>query len=580
MSVFEEFLKCLGWRPIQALEALYWWLTGRRVRARARLRRDVSQAPYAYQVWQKTVEFAQASAAKLSRHAGWVKEPRIVVVVLEASSTTQSEIAASLRSVLRQSYENFELVAPSSSARPDFPREASQRVTIHDGLGLMPADFTVRGDYVLFLKAGDQLSVDALLVFAESIQKNPSAEVFYSDRDELDGQVGRRNPWFKPRWDSEMFLAQDYLSDACIIGWDLASQFSQSTTLYELLLAATTKTREPVIHVPFVACHVLREGHKEDTSSRLQTVADHVASRGGKPYIGPFSSIRVKWPLPSPSPLVSIIIPTRDKVTLLEACVSSVLRLTDYTAYEIIIVDNQSSEESTARFFSDINNINRPGAPEIRVLRYDDDYNYSAINNFAAREAKGEFLCLLNNDTEIFELGWLSEMMRYAVRDEVGAVGAMLLYPDNTIQHAGVVLGMGQAAGHAHRFLPRSEPGYFAQAHIPRFVSAVTAACLVVKKAKFDAVGGLDEVAFNVAYNDVDLCLKLEQAGWRNAYVPQATLIHYESKSRGSDMSPMHIERYMRELSLLQERWGTRDIVDPAFHPYLDRSTETYSLRL
>jgi O-antigen biosynthesis protein len=214
------------------------------------------------------------------------------------------------------------------------------------------------------------------------------------------------------------------------------------------------------------------------------------------------------------------------------------------------------------------------------VLPYDRPYNYSAINNLAVREAHGPYVCLLNNDTEVIEPDWLTEMMRYAVRPIVGAVGAKLLYDDGSIQHAGVVIGIGEAAGHAHRFQPADQPGYFRQAHVAQFVSAVTAACLVVEKTKFEAVGGLDERELAVAFNDVDLCLKLEAAGWHNVYVPHAVLLHHESRSRGKDSSPKNRDRYMQELRVLQDRWGTRTYADPLHNPNLDRYSEKFIIRL
>jgi GT2 family glycosyltransferase len=214
------------------------------------------------------------------------------------------------------------------------------------------------------------------------------------------------------------------------------------------------------------------------------------------------------------------------------------------------------------------------------VIAYRRPYNYSAVNNFAVQHSAGQFICLLNNDTEIVEEEWLCEMMRYASKPEIGAVGAKLLYDDGSIQHAGVVIGLGTAAGHAHRFLPDGEPGYFNMAHLPHYVSAVTAACLVVSKSKFLEVGGLDEETFAIAFNDVDLCLKLQASGWKNVYVPYAVLIHHESKSRGSDLSAKNIERYSRELSSLQERWGTKGYQDPLHNPNLDKSSETYVLRV
>jgi GT2 family glycosyltransferase len=259
----------------------------------------------------------------------------------------------------------------------------------------------------------------------------------------------------------------------------------------------------------------------------------------------------------------------------MEACVGSVLRETDYADYDVLIVDNGSVLPQTHAWFDTVTADDR-----VSVLAYDHPYNYSAINNFAARRARGQYLCLLNNDTEIIDGAWLRELMRHAVRPGVGAVGAKLLYPDHSIQHAGVVIGLGNAAGHAHRMLPDDRPGYFALAHCAHEASAVTAACLVVERRKFDAVGGLEEAELQIAYNDVDLCLKLTQAGWRTIYAPQAILIHHESKSRGPDLSPHHIDRYRRELATLQQRWGTATLIDRMHHPRLDRASETYRIQL
>jgi GT2 family glycosyltransferase len=202
------------------------------------------------------------------------------------------------------------------------------------------------------------------------------------------------------------------------------------------------------------------------------------------------------------------------------------------------------------------------------------------LNNLAVRHAKGSYVLLLNNDTEVIAPEWLSEMMRLASRPDVGAVGAKLLYEDGSIQHAGVVVGMGEAAGHAHRFLAPGDPGYFRQPHAAQFVTAVTAACLLVQRDKYEAVGGLDEECFAIAYNDVDFCLKLQQAGWRNAYTPHAVLYHHESKSRGNDLSPTHRARYMRELEALQDRWKTKTFIDPLHSPHLDRYSETFMANL
>jgi GT2 family glycosyltransferase len=260
---------------------------------------------------------------------------------------------------------------------------------------------------------------------------------------------------------------------------------------------------------------------------------------------------------------------------VLRPCVESLLERTEYPNFEILIIDNGSIDAATAKFFREVSEDER-----VRVLTYDRPFNYSAINNFAVGHARGTFVALLNNDTEVLEPAWLTELMRYAARPEIGAAGAKLLYDDRSIQHAGVVIGIGGAAGHAHRFLPADQPGYFYMPHVAQFVSAVTGACLLVKTSKFEAVGGLDDEKLAIAFNDVDFCLKLEVAGWRNVYVPHAILLHHESKSRDSDMAPTQLPRFKRELAVLQERWGTKTYKDPLHNPNLDSSSETYVFRV
>jgi GT2 family glycosyltransferase len=339
--------------------------------------------------------------------------------------------------------------------------------------------------------------------------------------------------------------------------------------LDELVLSASLQADKPIVHVPHVLCHAASRA--DCRHSRLTSVARHLKPVGATCAPGPFGTIKVEWPLPPELPLVTIIIPTKDKLELLRPCVETVLGRTSYANFELLIIDNASVEQRTADYLAEAER-----NPRVRVLTYAKPYNFSAINNFAAEHGHGSHLCLLNNDTEVIEGNWLTEMMRYAVRPEVGAVGAKLLYDDGSLQHAGVIIGIGDAAGHAHRFLPPGDPGYFRQPHIAQFVSAVTAACLVIDKSKFQAVGGFDAAALAVAFNDVDFCLKLEAKGWRNVYVPHAVLLHHESKSRGNDTSRANIDRYRKELGVLQARWGTRTYSDPLLNPNLDRYSETF----
>jgi GT2 family glycosyltransferase len=439
----------------------------------------------------------------------------------------------------------------------------------------------IQGEFVAPLQPGSVLPSTALFRYVEALQDAPNAEMLYGDEDEIDARGERYRPWFKPLWNEEMAFAQDYVSGACAIRAEtfrraraIARQ-ARSAAPFALALETAAKDCQAPMHVPHVQCHRTCVDNRDDQSARRAVLERWLADRGAEVSTGSHGLLRVDWPLPMPMPLVSIVVPTRDKLGLLRTCVSGLLDETTYVPMEIVIVDNGSREANTLEYLAGI-----ADNPVVRVIRDNRSFNFSRLNNMAVSRARGEMLCFLNNDTEVIDGHWLSEMVRQAVRPEVGAVGAKLLYDDDSIQHAGVVVGMGDAAGHAHRFQRSGDLGYFHRADIPHFVSAVTAACLVVQKSKFEAVGGFDEEHLAVAFNDVDLCLKLESRGWRNLYQPRAVLLHHESKSRGKDISPQHIDRYKRELHVLQTRWSTFGRVDPLHHPMLDRSSETYLLRL
>jgi GT2 family glycosyltransferase len=269
---------------------------------------------------------------------------------------------------------------------------------------------------------------------------------------------------------------------------------------------------------------------------------------------------------------VSLLIPTRDGRELLQTCVESLLEKTSYRGFELVIVDNQSSAPDALEYLS---NLERHGAA--RVLRYDQPFNFAAINNFAVREARGEYVGLLNNDLEIVEPGWLEEMLSHAARPGVGAVGARLLYPDRTVQHAGVILGIGGVAGHGHKHLSADAEGYFCRARLTQDFSALTAACLLLRRETYLAAGGLDE-ELAVAFNDIDFCLRLRERGLRNVWTPWATLIHRESKSRGRETTPSKMVRFRREFEEMKRRWGDKLLADPAYNPNLTLDAENFSL--
>jgi len=578
-------LGVLRHRPDRAIAVAYWYLTRRFVRARNRLHEAAAELLPAYKTWISLVEYAEFEEFLAGEPAtDRVGRPRFSLVLHAPAWTSDAALDRTLASIYHQTCPDWNVIVTGQLQQGEV---AAPQITHLPLAGpdrasaLRPALATASGDFVIIVPPDAMLPAWALARYQQAAEEAPGAAIFYGDEDVIDDAGRRVQPWFKPLWNSELILAQDYMSNACAITTPLARavgaipQELAGCAGYALLLAATMRPGADVSHVAHVLCHLPDAPGRDDQGARLRAVARHVEAEHGSAEAGPFGTIRVRWPLPDPAPTVTIIVPTRDRVELLEACIGSLLRETRYPHYDVVVVDNQSVEPRTHAWFEAISAETR-----VSVLRYDHSYNYSAINNFAAARARGAYLCMLNNDTEIIDGAWLGELMRYATRPGVGAVGAKLLYDDRSIQHAGVVMGLGNAAGHAHRALPDDEQGYFALAHCAHHASAVTAACLVVERAKFEAVGGFDETHLQIAYNDVDLCLKLERAGWRNIYAPQAVLIHHESKSRGLDTSPQHVKRYMRELAVLQERWATTEIVDPMHHPRLDRSSETYRIRL
>ncbi|NBC36901.1 glycosyltransferase [Novosphingobium sp. FSY-8] len=593
MSLWRRLWYTAMAHPSRAVEAMYWFATGRRQRARNRLRLGIADSAHAYRLWQEEAEPPRMNAAQIAAQvAQWDQPPRISVIVHLRDRLRAAAITRMLAALAVQSYPHWELVlvcargiqTPRLAHAPRIVLTAEH--TNSPARAIAIAMQAASGDHILPLAEEAQLTSDALFHLAAAMRDNSGACVAYADQDECAEGAKRQAYWFKPQWNPDLFLAQDYLSGICLIRADAVRAHlplhpaRADAAVYALLLAITGGKGAQVLHVPRVLAHLpsaqARRGvSAQDAPARAAAVARHVMNAGGVARIGPHGTVGVEWPLPDPPPLVSILIPTRDGLDLLRLCITGVLHHTDYPAIEVLIIDNGSVQADTLDWLDRIT-----ADPRVRVLRDDGPFNFAALNNGAAAQARGEYLCMLNNDIEVLEPGWLTALMRQAVRPHVGAVGARLLYEDGSVQHAGVTIGLGDAAGHAHRFERGDDPGYFARSHAQHSVSAVTAACLVVARHKFAAVGGFDAEHLAVAFNDVDLCLKLRAAGWTNIYEPAAELIHHESKSRGRDTSPQHIARYRAELAVLQRRWGTVDHVDPLHHPQLDRMSERYRLKL
>jgi O-antigen biosynthesis protein len=541
----------------------------------------------------------------LRRIAALPRRP-LISVLMPVYNPPADLLDAAIRSVVDQIYPHWELcIADDASLKPEVaatlerwaadPRiKIVKRETNGHIVEATRSAFTLAGgEYVALLDHDDVLRPHALAEVAFALSANPGATVIYSDEDKIDRDGRRRDPYFKPDWSPDLFRAQNYLNHLTVLraeevravgGWRPGLEGSQD---YDILLRITERAPPgSIVHIPKVLYHwrmapgstATDVGEKSyATDAALRALDEHVARIGlkgrvekapGTPYY------RVVLDRPDPAPLVSLIIPTRDMADLVRTCVGSILGKTLYAPIEILIVDNNSSEPETFALFEELTR-----DPRVRVIRYPHPFNYSAINNFAVREAKGTLIGLVNNDIEVIAPEWLDEMVAHAMRPVIGCVGAKLYYPDDRIQHAGVILGIGGVAGHAHKHFRREEPGYFGRLRIAQNISAVTAACLVVRRSVYEEVGGLDEVNLTVAFNDVDFCLRVRQRGYLNLWTPFAELYHHESVSRGSDTAPERLVRAKAEIAHMLLTWQDELRRDPYYSPHLTMVHEDFSLR-
>lgn len=438
-------------------------------------------------------------------------------------------------------------------------------------------------EFVCFLQPGDRLTHDAIQRVAACVEGQPYFSLIYGDHDYLLRDRYRCFPEFKPDWNYELALAQFYLQTpifvrTAVLRALLQHRTSECMNLSELLFEIYERCgSESIAHIPTILCnrpYGNRERRREELAQHRQAVADHLRRTGQAARIETnpeaHHGLSLHFATGEDPPLVSIFIPTRNRVDLLRTCIDSIRNKTNYPRYEILVIDNGSDEPDTLRYLEEI------AGTRIRVIHDSRPFNFSALNNRAVSQARGEVLAFLNNDVEVITPGWLDEMVGIVVRPGVGAVGARLWYPDDRLQHAGVIL-VGGVAGHAHKFLPRGLTGYCDRAVLLQEFSAVTAACMVIRKAVFLEVDGFDPL-FAVAFNDVDLCLRLWTRGYRNVWTPAAELYHHESVSRGDDTAPDKIERFHRECAQMRERWGDLLRNDPAYNPNLAWDSCDFSL--
>lgn len=532
--------------------------------------------------------------------------PSLISVLMPVYQPRMEWLREAVESVRGQIYTHWELciaddASPGREVREyleGLAKEDSRiKVCFRSTNGHIPAATNsaldlASGEFVALLDQDDLLRGHALACVAEAIAEHPEAAMIYSDEDKIED--GRRSdPYFKPDWDLYLMRCHNMFCHLGVYRTALVRELGglreglEGAQDWDLVLRCADRLKEDqIVHIPKVLYHW--RIHRKSTAmadsgakpyaleAARRAISEHLQRRGihGKVELIPeFSMFRIRYDLPAPEPLVSIVIATRDRVDLLRTCVESLISSTSYGNRELVIVDNGSKDGGTLAYLEKLRA--EHGAV---VVRDEGDFNFSRLNNRGVAAANGEFILLFNNDIEVTEGAWLTEMVSLAMQSGVGCVGARLWYPNGKLQHGGVILGLGGVAAHAHRGMPKGHYGYFNRACLTHTMSAVTGACLLVRKSLYEEVGGLDEENLVIGYNDVDFCLKLRSKGYRNLICAEADLIHHESASRGEDLSGAKLERFRKEGVVLRKRWGDLLDRDPAYNPNLTDSNEDFGL--
>jgi GT2 family glycosyltransferase/glycosyltransferase involved in cell wall biosynthesis len=558
-----------------------------------------------YPAWRR--EFDQVDAVALRSALRQTRKQPLISVLLPVYNPDLGLLEAAIASIERQYYERWELcIADDASTDPKvrpFLEEKARgdariKLTFRKKNGHISACTNsaleaATGEWCALLDQDDLFAEKALAFIALEIERHPNAGLIYSDEDKMETNGVRSNPFLKPDWNPELFLGQNYINHLGVYRTDLLREIGgfregfEGSQDYDLALRCIERfTASQIRHIPRILYHwravagslaAVPDAKPYAKEAARRAIGDHLQRRGiaGRVEACPenVESHRVVYELPDPPPTVSIVIPMRDRVALLEQCIASIRKHTDYSPIEFVIVDNGSAEPATLKFLRKIEK--EIGA---RVVREKGAFNFSRLINQGAAAAAGEVILFLNNDIEAYESDWLREMVSHVSRAEVGAVGARLWYPDGTLQHGGVILGLGGVAGHAFPRVPRGHPGYFNRALLQQNCSAVTAACLVVRRKVFEDAGGFDETNLAISFNDVDFCLRLRAAGFRNVWTPYANLIHHESASRGHLLNRLEQAQFRREAAFVQRKWATELLRDPFYNPNLSLNLPGFDL--
>lgn len=532
----------------------------------------------------------------------------LISVIMPVYNVNVRWLSEAIDSLIKQLYPNWELCicddASTSLEVTDFLRkinEKDDRIKViyreengHISKASNDALKLAKGEYVALMDNDDVLSPLALLRVVQAINQNRDLKLIYTDEDKIDKNGKRFEPNFKPDWSPDLLLGTNYISHLSIFDHHLLSKINgfrtgfEGAQDYDLVLRFTEKiSEEQIYHIPEVLYHWRA---LEGSTAKEQGEKSYASDAGLKSLQDAFIRRKIRGKISNGiapgfydirydvlnEEKVSIIIPTKNGSDVLKACVDSIIEKTTYSNYEIIIADNGSDEIAMEEMYRRYQEIM---GERFIVQRINIPFNFSRINNIAAKSANGKYLLFLNNDTEVINPDWMTILVSYAQFSHVGCVGAKLYYPDNTIQHAGIIMGLGGIAGHGHHYFPKGDLGYFGRLYLDNDYMAVTAACVMIKANDFKAVKGFDE-EFVVAFNDVDLCLKVYELGRTNIWAHQATLYHFESKTRGYENTAEKIKRFEGEKKLLKKKWYKYIAHDPFYNPNLTRGTGNFTVRI
>lgn len=529
-------------------------------------------------------------------------EPLISILV-PVYNTPEEFLKQMIQSVRKQTYGNWELCItnanPANETVAEILRISStkdERIKVKDvpenegiAQNTNAALAIATGDYIGLLDHDDLLTPDALYEVVKTINENDRPQVLYSDEDKITMDLSEHfQPHMKPDYNKDLLRSNNYITHFFVADRMLVEEVGgedgeyNGAQDYDLILKCTERAKG-IAHIPRILYHwrVHKASTADNPASKMyafdagkRAIEDHLKRCGEISKVSHEKDLgfyRVKYQVQG-SPLISIIIPNKDQVESLDKCLRSIEK-SSYKNYEIIIVENNSTEDETFAYYK------KTESDKIRIVYWSDEFNYSAINNFGVKHARGDYLLLLNNDVEVITTDWLEELTANCQRKDVGIVGARLYYPDDTIQHAGIVIGIGGVAGALFVGMPRMFTGYLHKASIQQDLSAVTAACMMVKRSVYEELGGLEE-ELKVAFNDVDFCLRAREKGYLVVYDPKVELYHFESKSRGTEDSKEKIRRFQNEIEYMRSHWlELLKKGDPMYNPNLTLTKWDYSLR-